>query len=48
MLRPIRTTFLCFSGPKGHVFHASMKNMTFRPWYHIIVFTATFKPQISL
>ena len=35
-IRPARATFSCFGGPKVMLFHASMKRMTFWPWYHII------------
>ena len=33
-IRPIRATFSCFTGPKVMLFHASMKRITFWPWYH--------------
>ena len=33
-IRPVRATFSCFTGPKVMLFHASMKRITFWPWYH--------------
>ena len=35
-IRPIRAAFSCFAGLKVTFFHAGMKQVTFRPWYHMI------------